>query len=482
MRNYSNWINGIDAAPENGAHMERTSPWDGAVIAQVPDSTAGDVDKAVRAARQAFNAWSGLPGSERATALSKWADLMNAQLTELAAVEGLEAGKPKLFAEGESSFAAELVRYAASQAWNITGKLMHDSGPDKLGLVLKLARGVVGLILPWNYPLVCLMQKLPFALAAGCTVVIKPSEFTPGSTLLVARLAKEAGIPDGVVNVVIGNGATVGEAITSHQDVDMVSFTGSSAVGKKIATNAANRVAPVTLELGGKGANIIFADADIEKAVEGALQGFIINAGEECCAGSRILVEESIHDEFVARLRERASKVRIGGSDSEETELGPLIHKQHLERVAGYIEAGKQEGAKLLCGGVDPSLNTGGGLFVPPTVFTGVTAEMKIFREEIFGPVASVIPFKSLDDALLIANDTRYGLANGVWTKNIDKAIEVIRRLESGMVYVNCYLETIAQLPFGGMKESGLGRENGTEGLEEYLETRAAFIKLDVSI
>jgi betaine-aldehyde dehydrogenase len=358
---------------------------------------------------------------------------------------------------------------------------MTHSGPTKLGLVTHEPCGVVGMILPWNFPAMTLFQKLPFALAAGCASVIKPSEFTSGTALETAFLAEEAGVPKGMINIVTGTGPDVGEPLASHADIDMISFTGSSRVGKLIAHHAADVVKKVALELGGKGANIVFADADLEAAVEGALAGFTINQGEECCAGSRLLIEETIAQDFLNRLVERARQVKIGLPADEATEMGALIHEQHVERVLGYVEKGRREGARLLTGG--ERLTQGGldkGCFVAPTIFAGVTPDMTIFREEIFGPVVSVVTFRTVEEAIRIANDTIYGLANGVWSRNVDKAMLVSRGIRSGTVYVNCYLETLPQLPFGGIRESGLGRENGIDGLLEFMHVKATFLKLAV--
>ncbi len=481
MRSYDHWINGASVPATKGTSLTRRSPFDGKDLASFAAGDAEDVDKAVRAARAALRSagWADIGGSGRAKLLNRWAELMQSQAARLAAMEADEVGKPIIAARGEIDYGIDVVRYAASLAWSIQGKLMSDEGPDKLGIVLHEPKGVVGLITPWNYPFVCLMMKLPYALAAGCTVVVKPSELTSGTTLEIAALAAEAGIPEGVFNVVTGTGVDVGEAMTGHPGVDMVSFTGSSAVGKHIARRAADTMKRVSLELGGKSANIVCADADIEAAVEGALLGFTINQGEECCAGSRLFVERSIADEFLRRLVERTGAVRVGDPRDDATEVGPMINETHLARVMNYIEKGRSEGARVLIGG--DRLMEGGyakGLFVAPTIFVDVTPEMTIYREEIFGPVVSVLTFDSVDEAIDLANDSDYGLAGGIWTANLDKAIGMIRRLRTGMIYVNCYLQTITQLPFGGMKESGMGRENGSEGLMEFLEVKAAFAKL----
>lgn len=484
MRHCNLWIAGRETVSHGEERIERRSPAGGEALATFALGTAQDVADAVAAARKAFDhgPFRDMSGIARAELLRRLADLMEAEQASLAAIEAEEAGKPIRSALAEVEGAIELTRFAASLAYNTPGRLMTDSGPDKLGMVLYQPRGVVGMILPWNYPLVCLMQKLPFALAAGCAVVIKPSEYTSSTTLRIAALATEAAFPDGQVNVVTGNGAQVGEALATHPGVDMISFTGSSAVGKRIARNAADGIRKVALELGGKGANIVFADADLDAAVEGAFQAFVIMQGQECCAGSRLLVEAGVAAEFEARLAARCREAVIGFPLEDETELGPLIHEAQLERVLAYIQSGKDAGARLVTGG--RHLTEGRfapGCFLEPTIFADVNPDMAIVREEIFGPVLSIIPFTTAEEAIAIANDTPYGLANGVWTRDLSKAMLVMRRLRCGMTYINTYLETIPQLPFGGVKESGLGRENGAEGMLEFMDVRAAFAKLETS-
>lgn len=475
------WIDGQPVNPADLERFTRVSPADGSPIASVALSTAETVDAAVGAARKSFTsgAWSNLPGSERAKVLNRFAELMERDLESLARLEAVEAGKPIRAARGETGWGIELVRYAASLAWNLSGRLFADSGPNALGMVIHRPRGVVGLVLPWNFPIVCLLQKLPYALAAGCSVIIKPAELTSGTTLIIARLLKEAGVPDGVVNVVTGAGSVAGEALAAHPGVDMMSFTGSSAVGRRIAGHSASKLRPAALELGGKGANIVFADADLDAAVEGVVAGFTINKGEECCAGSRVLVESSIAADFAERLARRAEKVKVGAPLEDDTEMGPLVSDVQLKKVLGYIEAGLKDGARLLTGGRKLGEATlSKGHYVAPTIFADVRPEMSIVREEIFGPVTVVVPFNTVGEAIAIANDTSYGLANGVWTGDLNKAMEVIRALESGTIYVNTFLETMPQLPFGGLKDSGIGKENGIEGLMEYMSTKSAFIRL----
>jgi betaine-aldehyde dehydrogenase len=480
VREYGLWINGGWVRTANT--VERTSPAHGTALARFSDGGESDVALAVAAARAAFDdrsIWSGTPGSERAKAIARWLDLIVRDTEKLAKIEAEEVGKPIRFAKGETEWSIELGRYAAALAYQIPGDLVSNIGDANLGLVSREPRGVIGMITPWNFPLVTLFQKLPFALAAGCTVVIKPSELTSGTTLEVAALAKEAGIPDGVINVVTGSGRTVGEALTGHRDIDMISFTGSTEVGKHIAQRCAAQMKRVGLELGGKAANIVFADADISSAVDGIAFGYILNQGEECVQGTRLLIEESIADDFVRQLVERSRKIRIGLPDDEQADVGALIHEQHMEKVLGYIKTGVEQGAKLEIGGERLTDNgLGKGYYVAPTIFTGVTPQMTIFREEIFGPVLAVTTFKTVSEAIALANDTNYGLGNGVWTKDIDKAIQVSRELKSGTVYVNTFLETSVQMPFGGFKDSGVGRENGMDGLLEFTEVKSTFIKL----
>jgi len=480
VREYGLWING--GWLKTARTIERTSPAHGAPLARFAEGGEGEVGAAVAAARAAFDnrsIWSGIPGSERAKAITRWLELIVRDTDRLATIEAEEVGKPIRFAKGETEWAIELGRYAAALAYQIPGDLVNNIGDANLGLVSREPRGVIGMITPWNFPLVTLFQKLPFALAAGCTVVIKPSELTAGTTLEVAALAREAGIPDGVINVVTGSGRTVGEALTGHPGVDMISFTGSTVVGKRIAQRCAEQMKRVGLELGGKAANIVFADADIDSAIDGIAFGYILNQGEECVQGTRLLIEESIADDFIRQLVERSRKIRIGLPDDEQADVGALIHEQHMEKVLGYIRTGVEQGAKLEIGGERLTDNgLGKGYFVAPTIFSGVTPEMTIFREEIFGPVLAVTTFKTAEEAIRLANDTNYGLGNGVWTKDIDKAIQVSRELKSGTVYVNTFLETAVQMPFGGFKESGLGRENGMDGLLEFTEVKSTFIKL----
>lgn len=482
VRQYENWIDGGWVGVPEEQSIERRSPAHGALLAAFSNSTIAHVDAAVAAANRALRrseSWSDLSGGERAHLINKWLDLIAADLERLAVIEAEETGKPIRFARGEIAWSIELGRYAAALAWQIPGEALSHTGASNLGLVTRSPRGVVGMIVPWNFPMVTLFQKLPFALAAGCTCVIKPSELTSGTALEVAALAGKAGIPSGVINVVTGTGARVGEALIDHPDVQMISFTGSTAVGRRIAHRAGEQLKRVSLELGGKAANVVFADADIDAALDGILFGYILNQGEECVQGSRLIVEEKIARSFVERLVARSAAVRVGMPLDEATDMGALIHEQHMNKVLGHIETAKREGAKLACGGgriKDDGLEK--GWFVAPTIFADVRPDMTLFREEIFGPVLGVTTFRTMDEAIALANDTKYGLGNGVWTKDVDKALLVSKKLRSGTVYVNTYLETAVQLPFGGVGQSGLGRENGMEGLLEFMDVKSTFVKL----
>ncbi|RWM88743.1 MAG: aldehyde dehydrogenase [Mesorhizobium sp.] len=480
-RKHGLWIDGAAELPRGGKTYERRSPATGEHVASVCLATASDVDRAVRSANAAFRAgaWSKMPAIERGKIVSRFADLIATNLDDLTALEADEAGKTLAGARGEIEWSIELMRFAASLAWNIPGKVLNHEGGDKLGIVTHSPLPVIAMILPWNFPTVTLFQKLPYALVAGCSVVIKPSTFTPGTTLEYARLAKEAGIPDGVISVVPGDGAEVGETLCRHEGVSMVSFTGSTEVGRRIAALCGESLKRVALELGGKGANIVFADADLDAALHGALAAFTINQGEECCAGARLLIQQSVADEFVAKLAEKAKAMKLGGASTAGAELGPMIHDKHHASVLGYIEKSKEEGAVLVAGGGRPQdQSLAQGYFVEPTIFTGVTPEMTVFKEEVFGPVLGVTTFETEEEAVALANSTPYGLANGIWTRNFDRAIQVSAALESGFVYINCYLETIPQLPFGGVKASGFGRENGEQGLLEFMQTKSTFARL----
>jgi len=480
MRKYGHWIDGREHAG-SGESIERRCPGDGTPVAAFAAGTVHDVETAISAAEQVFSSriWSDTSAIERARILNRWADLIDANLDTLAHIEAEESGKPIRFARDEVHAAAEMARFAASLAQTRHGDAITDLGGTAIGIVSREPAGIVGMIVPWNFPLVTLFQKLPFALAAGCTAVIKPSEMTSGTALETARLAREAGIPDGVVNIVTGSGAVVGAAILKDPRIRVVSFTGSTRVGREIGATVGGRLGRVALELGGKAANLVFADADLDAAADGVLFGAVLNQGEECVAGTRLLIERSIADQFVSELVRRAGKVRVRHPLDPEGDIGALIHEDHLDSVLGHVRRAVERGATLACGGGRLS---GGifsnGFYLPPTILTEVTPAMPIFREEVFGPVLTVTAFDTQEEAIALANDTEYGLGNGVWSQNVNTLHEVSRRLQSGTVYANTYLETAPQMPFGGYKNSGIGRELGLRALDEFSEVKSTFLRL----
>jgi aldehyde dehydrogenase (NAD+) len=461
----------------SGKRFETINPANEQVIAQVAEADKADVDRAVAAARRAFETgpWPRMSATERGRLLYKLADLIETNREELAALETLDNGKPyndSLNADLPLTIAC--YRYYAGWADKIHGQTIPINGPY-FCYTRHEPVGVCGQIIPWNFPLLMQAWKFAPALAAGCTVVLKAAEQTPLTALRVGALTQEAGFPPGVINILTGFGPTAGGALARHMNVDKVAFTGSTEVGHEIMKAAAeSNLKRVTLELGGKSPNIVFADTTLDAAVEGAFFGLFFNQGQCCCAGSRLFVEDRVHDEFVGRVLDRAKKQKVGDPFHADTQQGPQVDRTQFDKVMGYINSGKQEGAKLLCGG-----NRFGnkGYFVEPTVFADVRDNMKIAREEIFGPVMSVIRFKSIDEVVQRANATNYGLAAAVWTNDVTKAHAVAQRLRAGTVWVNCYDVFDAAAPFGGFKESGLGRELGEYGLRNYLEVKTVTIK-----
>jgi aldehyde dehydrogenase (NAD+) len=470
-------INGKWVPAKSGKTFEGENPANEQVLATVAEGDKADVDEAVKAARKAFDEgpWPRMSPHARTRVLLKFADLIQQHADELAELVSLEGGKPIAEAQGEVIASAAQFIYYAGWVSKIYGET-NPSAPEMFNYTLREPVGVCGQITPWNGPIAVVAMKWAPALACGNTVVLKPAEQTPLTALWMGELALEAGIPEGVVNIVTGFGETAGAAIASHPDIDKVAFTGSTAVGKEIVKAAAGNLKRVSLELGGKSPNIIFADADMEAAVRGSAAGIFANQGEVCCAASRMFVQEKIYEKFAQGLTDSASKIRLGNPFAAGTTMGPLVSKEQHERVLGYLNAGKQEGAKARIGGDRGPQER--GYFVQPTVFTEVNNDMKIAREEIFGPVASVIRFKDENDAVLQGNDTTYGLAAAVWTRDISRAHAVARRLRAGTVWVNCYMAMDPISPFGGYKQSGFGREMGKEALELYTQVKSVFVKL----
>jgi acyl-CoA reductase-like NAD-dependent aldehyde dehydrogenase len=478
VRRLSHFIDGQWAAAGDQV-IPRPAPGTGIVVAEVPRASREQVDTAVRAARREFDsgAWPRMTGFERAAILNRVADLIDAHADKLALLDAEEGGKPLRLTEGDISGAATLTRYAAGLAVQMHGSTYTTNGPDFTGLVIREPAGVVGLITPWNFPALILCQKLPFALAAGCTVVIKPSEFTSSSAVEIVRFYQEAGIPSGAINLVLGDGAS-GQAITEHVDVDVVSFTGSTVTGRHVIDAAKSNLKKLSLELGGKAANIVFADADLEDAVEGVLFGGFFNNGECCVAQSRLLVQDSVADEFLHELARRTQQLTVGDPLSRSTDVGALIHEGHLNSVLGHVDRGISEGAVLLAGGA--KLTTDdlvAGQFISPTILDRVDPTMAAFHGEIFGPVLTVSRFTDAAEALSLANAVEYGLSNSIWSKDIDKVLDCAKALKSGTVYVNTTIDAPPQMPFGGYKASGMGREMGLAGFEEFTELKSINIR-----
>jgi aldehyde dehydrogenase (NAD+) len=470
-------INNCWVPSESGKTFPTINPSTGEEICQVAEADAADVDKAVIVARAAFEGpWRKLRASERGRLLHRLADLIEKNADELAQLETLDNGKPISVAKAvDVAKTVACYRYFAGWADKVQGKTIPIDG-DFFCYTRHEPIGVVGQIIPWNYPMLMQSWKLAPALATGNTVVMKPAEQTPLSALRIGELVVEAGFPEGVVNLLPGFGPTAGAAIARHMDVDKVAFTGSTEVGRLIMEAAAkSNLKRITLELGGKSPNIIFADTDLDEAVEGAHMGVFVNQGQSCCAGSRVFVEEKIYQQFVEKSVARARKRRVGDPLDPTTEQGPQVDQSQFDSVMGYIESGRSDGATLACGG-KPVGNR--GYFIQPTVFADVQDEMKIARQEIFGPVMSVIAFKDVDEVIARANRTNYGLAAGVWTRDIKKAHAVANAMRAGTVWVNCYHVLDTRAPFGGFKQSGIGRELGEYGLQEYTEVKTVTVKL----
>lgn len=465
---------------EGASTFDRTSPSHGHVVSVSAMGDEDDVEAAMSVARRAFDSgvWSRISGKERAAVLLKVADLIEANVERIAIQETLESGKPISQARGEVGGAADLWRYAAALARTVSGDSHNTLGEDMLGVVVKDPIGVVSIITPWNFPFWILSQKLPFALAAGCTVVVKPSEMTPSSTVMMGELLLKAGLPAGVCNIVLGYGQPVGSLMSTHETVDMVTFTGSTAVGKLITEASSGTLKKVALELGGKNPQVIFPDADLANAADAVTFGVYFNVGQCCNSSSRIIVHEDIADDFVARVVELSKQVKFGDPLDPSTQVGAIVTPEHNAKIHGYVQEAVACGAKLELGGSHLAVEGLGDQFYQPTIVSGVSPDMAIAREEVFGPVLTVLTFRTMEEAIALTNDSEYGLSAGVWSENVHTCLEYARRAHAGTVWSNTWMDGYPELAFGGVKQSGQGREIGRYGFEEFLEVKSLVMRV----
>jgi betaine-aldehyde dehydrogenase len=471
-RSYELLIDGRWTKARGEETLERVSPAHGVTVSTYARASAYEADLAISAARTAFDQgpWRRLTASERSKILLDVASLIERDAELIAMMDTLESGKPIAQARGEIAGAVDIWRYAAALARDLHGESFSNLGPHKLGVVVRDPIGVVSIITPWNFPFLIVSQKLPFALAAGCTAVVKPSELTSASTLHLGKLLLEAGLPAGAVNILSGTGADVGAAMTSDARVDMISFTGSTRVGKSAMATAANTLKKVSMELGGKNPQIVFSDADLEAALDAAVFGAYFNAGECCNAGSRLIIQRQIAESFVSELQQKVRHVRVGDPLDEDVRVGAIVTPDHLAKIEGYIAEAQEAGAEVKAGGT--RLDHESGQFMAPTLVDGVKPQMTIAREEVFGPVLSVLTFETADEAIAIANSTEYGLSAGVWSKSFDTCLNVSRSIDAGTVWMNTFMDGASELPFGGYKQSGLGRELGRRAVDDYTEEK----------
>jgi aminomuconate-semialdehyde/2-hydroxymuconate-6-semialdehyde dehydrogenase len=480
MSKILNYINGELIEPRSKSYLENYNPAEGKPYSLVPDSDAQDVQLAVEAAQRAFSAWSAMPVEKRSAILQKIADLIDRDLDQLALAESTDQGKPvKLAKVVDIPRASANMRFFATGAIHFSSEA-HVTGQEAINYTTRAPVGIAGCISPWNLPLYLFTWKIAPALAAGCTVVAKPSELTPMTAFLFSKLCIEAGLPSGVLNIVHGLGQKAGQAIVEHPDIAVISFTGGTVTGKKIAATAAPMFKKLSLELGGKNPNIIFADCDFEQTLHTSIQSSFSNQGEICLCGSRIFVERSIYNHFVEEFVSRTKKLVVGDPQDEQTRVGALVSEVHMKKVLGYIDLAKEEGGTILTGGNQVKLSgrCAQGYFVEPTVITGLDAFCRTNQEEIFGPVVTIMPFDTEDEVIGYANSTGYGLSATIWTENLKRAHRVAAQVKSGIIWVNCWLFRDLRTPFGGMKQSGVGREGGWEALRFFTEAKNVCVKL----
>jgi betaine-aldehyde dehydrogenase len=476
-REFGFWL---DGKWESGRGVfERLSPGHGVLVTRTAACTVDDLNAAVAAARRAFEdrSWAGLSGAERAGVLLRTAEILRQRRNEIAYWEVLENGKPISQARGEIDHCIACFEVAAGAARLLHGDSFNSLGDNLFGMVLREPVGVVGLITPWNFPFLILCERVPFILASGCTLVVKPSEVTSATTLILGEILHEAGLPKGAYNVVTGSGRTIGQALTEHPDVDMLSFTGSTGVGRSVVHAAADsNFKKLGLELGGKNPIMVFADADLEDAADGAAFGISFNTGQCCVSSSRLIVDRRVAAEFETILAAKMQKIVVGDPLDEATQVGAITTDAQNQTILSYIDKGRAEGAKVLTGGA--AIDLGRGSYIAPTLFSGVTADMAIARDEIFGPILSSFAFDTAEEAIHLANDTVYGLAASLWTKNIDTALTVSRRVRAGRFWINCIMAGGPEMPLGGFKQSGWGREAGIQGVEEYTQVKSVHVEI----
>lgn len=470
-----NWIGGEERWAKDGAMIERSYPAGSGIISKVAKASPDDAKDAISIANRTFEQrdWADLYGGEKAKVISAVADCIRRDADELTLLETLETGKTLAASRADVLGAADLWDYAAGLARTIHGDAQSNLGPSMLGVILREPIGVVSIITPWNFPLLIASERIPFALAAGCSLVVKPSEFTPSTTLRLGRYLSECGLPNGVCNIVAGSGASIGPVLLDHPDVRMISFTGSPRVGEIVISSSARTKKKLSLELGGKSPTIVFDDCDIDAAIDGVLKASHINSGQCCIAGSRLIIQDTVADEFLRRLATRSKDIKVGDPFDPSTTIGSIVNEAQFDQIQKYVTQSAEAGGKIVIGGKGDKAD---GFFFEPTIIDHVSPNSTLAQEEVFGPVLAIFRFKEMDEAIKIANSTNFGLAAYIWTENLNRALTCARRIEAGRTWINSALQGFAEMPLGGFRQSGVGRETGRIGIEEYCETKAIHI------